>query len=153
MAPEEFWQLLTSVAKPKLRDVFGNDLQQQGRRSYGVEIGQGAVSLGCYRVTSPPQLCVQRLRPESRGRIRIEFHAGDYEFDLGVTDIRLYRDDHFTPDDDIVRRTNERLKDTANLILSVGLTRPFESSDQREPRHWLQVNNIHFADDPCWQLG
>jgi len=76
-----------------------------------------------------------------------------YEFDLGVTDIRLYGDDHFTPDDDVVRRTNQRSQAATEAILSVGLTRPFVSNDQREELHWLQVNNIHFADDPCRQLG
>jgi hypothetical protein len=38
-------------------------------------------------------------------------------------------------------------------VLSVGLTRKFRSSDQYEPRHWLQVNNIHIQEDPAWLLG
>jgi len=39
------------------------------------------------------------------------------------------------------------------MILSVGLTRPFAPSSESEEVHWLQVNNVHFEDDPVWQLG
>ena len=38
------------------------------------------------------------------------------------------------------------------LLLSVGLTRPFAPSPDAPPIHWLQVNNIHLEPDPCWRL-
>ena len=46
----------------------------------------------------------------SGGRIRIQFQSGQYEFELGVTDIRLYGPDHVTPDPQVVERTAERLQ-------------------------------------------
>ncbi len=152
MAAGEFWQMLEAAAQPKLRLIFGDDLQQRGRRSYGVDVGKGAASLGCYVAASRPQLCIQRRGEQSRGRIRIEFSDGQYDFELGMTDVRLYGDDHVTPDDAVVQRTNQRLQSAAKVILSVGLTRPFRSTDDQSELHWLQVNNIHCQDDPCWRL-
>lgn len=53
----------------------------------------------------------------------------------------------------IRRLLDVRLAAAAEVILSVGLTRLFMSTDDHARLHWLQVNNIHVADDPCWQLG
>lgn len=38
-----------------------------------------------------------------------------------------------------------------DIILSVGLTRPFAPEGFQNPVHWLQVNNIHVPIDPLWQ--
>ena len=38
------------------------------------------------------------------------------------------------------------------LALCVGLTRPFRRVDTEPAYHWLQVNNLHFADDLGWRL-
>lgn len=153
LGPDEFWQLLQRIARPTLREIFGDALGRQGPRSYGVAVGNGSASLGCYRPASLPRLFVQKRDAESHGRVRIELQAGDDQLDLGVTDIRLYGPDHYTPDPQTVDHINARLQAAASVILSVGLTRPFAGSDEREPCHWLQVNNLHFPDDPCWRLG
>ena len=29
----------------------------------------------------------------------------------------------------------------------------FAKRDDEPALHWLQMNNIHFADDPCWKLA
>ncbi|HXH09492.1 MAG TPA: hypothetical protein VNP04_06995 [Alphaproteobacteria bacterium] len=81
------------------------------------------------------------------------FTDGNLDLDCGVTDIRLYGNDHVTPNTKEVERITKRLKSSAGLILSVGLTRPFAGSPDFPPVHWLQVNNIHLRDDPAWQLG
>jgi hypothetical protein len=39
------------------------------------------------------------------------------------------------------------------VILGVGLTRAFQREQNGPGRHWLQVNNIHFEDQPIWRLG
>ncbi len=153
MPPAEFWHLLMGLAKHKLGEIFGKDLTQRGQRSYAVDVGKGRASLGCFITTSRPHLFLQRRDALSRGRIRMTFTSGEYEFELGVTDIRLYGNDHVTPDADIVQRTAQRLSDAPQVILSVGLTRPFKGTPDEPALHWLQVNNIHFADDPCWRLG
>jgi hypothetical protein len=41
---------------------------------------------------------------------------------------------------------------TQKAILGVGLTRRYHPSPDQPERHWLQVNNLHVAADPLWQL-
>ncbi len=153
MAGGEFWDLLASIARPKLGEIFGKDLVARGTHSCAVDVGRGIASLGCYVPAGRPQVCIQRRNPSGRGRIRIEFMAGSYAFELGVTDIRLYGEDHVTPDPAVVASVAERLQDKTGVILGVGLTRPYQGESDEPPRHWLQVNNLHFQEDPCWQLG
>ena len=153
MPADEFWELLRKLAKSKLGEIFGWDLSPRGPRSYAVDEGRGVASLGCYIPPTRPRLLLQQRDPLSRGRIRIQFESGQYEFDLGVTDVRLYRDDHVTPNPDMVQRVAGRLEDGPQVILSVGLTRAFRGAPDEPALHWLQVNNIHLADDPCWRLG
>jgi len=153
MPAGEFWELLKGLAKAKLGEIFGRDLTPRGRHSYAVDVGKGIASLGCYVTPSRPHLFHQRRDPLSRGRVRIEFQSGQYEFELGVTDIRLYRDDHVTPDPDVLQRVAERLQEGPKVILSVGLTRAYRRTPNEPALHWLQVNNIHFEDDPCWKLA
>jgi hypothetical protein len=153
MPADEFWGLLQGLAKRKLGEIFGRDLLPRGPRSYAVDVGQGIASLGCYITPCRPQLLLQRRDPLSRGRIRLQFQSGRYEFELSVTDIRLYREDHVTPDPDAVESIAAWLLDGPEVVLSVGLTRAFHGSPEEPALHWLQVNNFHFADDPCWQLA
>jgi len=80
-------------------------------------------------------------------------YDGDFDLDLSITDIRLYQSDHVTPNADLISRIDQRLKSGADVILSVGLTRPFASSPDLSPMHWLQVNNIHFEENLTWLLG
>lgn len=148
MNPHEFWRQLSRVAKPKLKEIFGEDLQPVGR-SCAVEQRKGMASLGCLR-TQRPVLCVRNSAGQPR--IRMILHSGSYEFNVPVTDIRLFRADHVTPNPHIVMRTADRLGSAEEVVLSVGLGRRFKRTSTEPARHWLQVNNIHFADDPCWQL-
>jgi hypothetical protein len=64
----------------------------------------------------------------------------------------LFADDHATPDAARVRATAQRIADSRDVILGVGLTRQFRASDRTPPYHWLQVNNIHLLSEPLWQL-
>ena len=153
MPANEFWDMLCRLAKPKLGEIFGKDLQPRGPHSYAVDVGHGVASLGCYLPASCPHLFVEQRDAQSRGRIRMGFHAGDYSFELSVTDIRLYGDDHVTLAREVVERISRRLEDASGVILGVGLTRAFRGQADEPALHWLQVNNIHFADEPCWRLG
>jgi hypothetical protein len=40
------------------------------------------------------------------------------------------------------------MKSGVDVILMVGLTRPFQVKDDDDERHWLQVNGICLADRP-----
>jgi hypothetical protein len=139
----DFWELLGRVARPGLRDVFGDALQQRDR-SCTVEVGQGRASLGCLRATRP------QLAIDSAGKIRLTLDDGRYRASLSVADLRLYGTDYLTPRRDRVEHVAARIEAGVGVILSVGLSRPFLKPGDKASRHWLQVNNIHLEDDPLW---
>jgi len=148
----EFWQLLRTVAGQRLRDIFGQDLIKAGPRSLGVAPGKGRCSLGCLSPRRRPELYLQP-RQDRRDQVRMRFRDAEHELDVSVTDIRLYGEDHVTPDKDVVQRIARRLKEPGPIVLCMGLTRAMASDPKREPVCWLQVNNIHLPDSPTWQLG
>ena len=131
----------------------GTDLRPHGTHACAVEVGHGVASLGCFLPPRRPNLFLQRRDPLSGGRIRLQLVSGPHVFEVSVTDLRLYCADHVTPDPDVVQRVAERLQDGPEAILGVGLTRQFRLTPEEPPLHWLQVNNLHFADDPCCRLG
>ncbi len=153
MPAEEFWEWLKRLAKPRIGEIFGRDLRPRGPSSYAVDVGRGLASLGCFVAIPRSRLFLQRRDAQSRGRVRLEFRSGEHPFELSVTDIRLYRGDHVTPDPDVIGRVAERLGHGGEVILGVGLTRAFRGSPADPALHWLQVNNVHFADETHWRLG
>lgn len=125
---------------------------QIGSSSCGVEVCKGSASLGCLIPASRPFLYI-RKRSDRNDQVRMRLDDGDFFLDCGVTDIRLYGDDHIIPDETMVQSIANRLKNGVEVILSMGLTRVYASSVDFDPVHWLQVNNIHLEDDPTWQFG
>jgi hypothetical protein len=91
-------------------------------------------------------------KPDGREVVRMALSDGEFSLDLSVTDLRLYTDDGGRPDVERVRDVTERLTRGVKVLLSVGLTRPFAARAGETPVHWLQVNNLHLEDDPCWRL-
>jgi hypothetical protein len=148
---DRFWTLLCKVAKPTLSELFGPDLVRRGAASCAVDKGKGEASLGCLVPKARPILLVKH--ESGKDKIRMKITDGEFHLDLGVTDMRLYQEDYVTPDRGIVERVARRLASQDDAILSVGLTRPFAKTDEQEPVHWLQVNNIHLKENPVWQLG
>jgi hypothetical protein len=144
-APERFWRLLDACALPRLQDIFGPDLTRRGA-TYATDQGIGAASLGCYSPAEPPHLYV-----DARSRLRLALFEGDHELHLPVTDLRFV-DATFSLDLELVESVQARLKRCVQIILSVGLTRPYTPDDSAPRRHWLQVNNLNLADDPTWGL-
>jgi hypothetical protein len=86
------------------------------------------------------------------GKIRMLITDGVLTADLSVTDLRLCATDHKTPDEHAIRQVNRRIWAGVGVILSVGLSRPWQQSDDTLARHWLQVNNIHLEDSAVWRL-
>jgi len=152
MQDDKFWDLLSRLAKSCLSEIFGDDLKEIGNWSCGVARGKGSASLGCLSIDSPPELYV-RPRMGKPSQIRMKLCDDRFDLDLSVTDIRLYGDDHVTPDTNKVNRVASRLEKQVPTILSVGLTRAVSNSPDLPAVHWLQVNNVHLKDDPTWQLG
>ena len=150
VASDNFWRLLQATACERLADIFGPDLQQNGS-TCAVPLGKGIASLGCLALTSRPQLAITNGPNGSSPRLR--FTDGAFELTAAVTDLRLYERDYTTLRREVIARLNERFDEGAPVILSVGLTRPWLKPGEPEERHWLQVNNIHVADQPVWRLG
>jgi len=152
VAASEFWALLLRMSKPTLRTIFGDDLKLKGRSSWGTDVGQGTASLGCLVLKRMPRLCYMPAG-EYKAGIRIHINDGDLDFWAPVTDLRLYQEDHTTPDQRITERIAQRIRKSGCVILGIGLTREFCPSTEAESAHWLQVNNIHLETNPTWQLG
>lgn len=156
LSGENFWSFLKQVAEPRFSKIFGADLKERGKlkESAGVDVHRGEASLGCLFPADVPRLYL-RTRPGKPEQVQVRLRVTDsvFDLDLAVTDVRLYGDDHVTPAPKVVRRIATRLQEGEDCILSVGLTRASASSPELDPIHWLQINNIHLAGDPVWQLG
>ena len=151
-AAHEFWALLEELAAAASAGDFRRRSERGGRGRYGTEVGKGSASLGLLRPAAPPQLYLTQGR-DGKPQVRMRFCDGQIEADAGVTDLRLFGDDHATPDAARIRAVARWIADSRDVILGLGLTRKFRSSDDAAYRHWLQVNNIHLRDDPTWRLG
>lgn len=151
-AGHEFWNLLQELAETRIRAIFGNGLRAVGQSRYGTQLGRGIASLGCFRPAEPPQLYLAQGR-EGKHQIRMKLTDGEIRADAGVTDLRLCKADHTTPDPDLVRAAARWIHDSEGVLLGVGLTRKYRPSEDSDYVHWLQVNNIHLKEDPTWQLG
>jgi hypothetical protein len=153
--PGLFWELLHFVAGASLRELFGPALRPIGRagsRRAITDLGTGKASLGVLIPRGQPRLMLGP-KPDGRQAVRMCLSDGDFSLDLSVTDLRLYAEDGARPDDLRVRDVAERLARGVPDLLGVGLTRPFAARPDEPPLHWLQVNNIHLADDPTWRLS
>jgi hypothetical protein len=113
-----------------------------------VDLAHGIASLGCLRLATRPWIEVNGF-----DKIRLLLNDGAFNVDLSVTDLRLYEDDQKTPRRDVVDSVMARIRSGVDVILSVGLTRAWQKPGDSQRRHWLQVNNVHLADDPAWRLG
>jgi len=146
----EFWNLLHELAKMRLREIFGSELRAVGNSRYGTDLGCGVASLGCLRPQAPPELYLASGR-QGRSQVRIRLSDGEIQADVGVTDLRLCKDDHATIDADKVRGVAKWICDSQCVLLGVGLTRKFRPSEKTGYVHYLQVNNIHLDEEPTWQ--
>ena len=155
LGPSEFWRLLVRVSRGRLREIFGDDLKRVGRSSCGTDVGRGKASLGCFRPKGVPRLYYVERGPSGKPAIRIRIDDGEFDAVLGVTDLRLYGDDHMTPDRSVVEQVSRRIETAESVLLGVGLTRAFATSSgpDSESFHWLQATNIHLEDDPVWKLA
>lgn len=145
--PDAFWSLLQRTAQSSLTGIFGPALKAHGPGCV-VEKGGGIASLGCLVPASRP-----RLYLNDAGKIRMTVSDGAFQANLSVSDLRLYEPDQQTPARSVVEAVARRINSGVDLVLSVGLSRPYRATSDDIERHWLQVNNVHLADDPTWQLG
>ncbi len=142
-----FWKMLKDSSAPDLRSIFGSDLRSYGTSAV-VDVNAGEASLGCLRLETRPSIVVN-----SWGKIRAHVTDGEFDLDLSVTDLRLYREDYQTPRRKLVGEIEKRIEEGVPVILAVGLTRPFRKRGDTRSYHWLQVNNIHLKDGTAWKLA
>ena len=141
-----FWKMLCGVARLRFQELFGEKIQKMGSSSYGLPQGKGNASLGCLAPRKRPKLYL--VSNDNKTRIRMTLSDAETKIDAPVTDIRLFRADHVTPDAAKVEEIARRLEKSNSIVLSLGLTRGFARSEDAEPVHWLQVNNIHLGEQP-----
>lgn len=153
---DAFRTLLQSAAQNRLQRIFGPELERIGE-SCALPKGAGIASLGVLRVPAVDDLIVEQ-RESVRGRyhtLRLLMSVGRYAFRLPITDLRFARPGEngmsWDIDRDVVDDIRARLMRQSEILLSVGLSRPFQRSVADVPRHWVQVNNIHLDDDPLWR--
>lgn len=144
--PDDYWEFLNEMAHESLAEIFGPNLEQEGEGSYTVDVGEGHASLGCLAPEKRPWLYT-----DHRGTVRMVLECTTPSADLSVTDLRLYERDHKIPRRNLVADVQRRIDAGVEVILSVGLTRPWRKQNDTTERHWLQVNNIHLQDDPLWR--
>ncbi len=144
--PDDFREALDGMARDSLEEIFGPALELWDE-SATVDVGEGRASLGCLKPEKQPWLYM-----DHRGTVRMVLDYLMPSVDLTVNDLRLYERDQRTPRRDLVSSIESRLKAGAEIILGVGLTRPWQKRGDTAARHWLQVNNIHLKDDPLWRL-
>jgi hypothetical protein len=144
LAAADFWRSLTLVSAFRLRDLFGPDLQQNGRGAT-VDVGKGKASLGCLAEVRPI------VYVSGEGKLRAQLSSDGFDLDLSITDLRLYEPNHRTVRAAAVADLQRRLAAGVEVILSLGLGRPFLKEGETVAYHWLQLNNLHLADDPTWQ--
>lgn len=137
----EFWDAIRGTAEADLAAIFGPSLTSHGGPC-AVDVGTGMASLGCLTL---PAGSVLEVDPWNKIRVRLD--DGTFAPSLSVTDIRLYEDDQTTPREKLIATIARRLKDE-NVLLSVGLARPWKKPGDTHPRHWLQANNLHLESDP-----
>jgi len=148
---DEFWKFIENSALDSFRAIFGDQLKDIGTHSSGFEENKGERSLGCLFPARKPKLYVKE-REGKHPQVRATVRDADREYDLGVTDIRLYGPDHVTPDLDVIDEVARRMRKGILCYLSVGVTRLFSPSPEMTPMHWVQVNNFHLFDDSAWRM-
>jgi hypothetical protein len=142
MARDEFWVVLESRSRRTLAEIFGPTLERTGRTASMAE-GTGARSLGVLDLG-------HRVRLEaSFGKLKVALLDSDLgTLRVPVTDLRLHDPETGGIHERRLELVNDRLR-RRRAILSVGVGRAW-APDGEEPRHWLQVNNIHLDDNPLW---
>ncbi len=149
--PVAFWALLYRMSRPHLKEIFGDELRLTSRQACGTAMGAGDASLGVLRPVNRPRIYLRREKNDAQPSVRMRIDDGQMRVDVGVTDLRLFGPDHIGVNETMVDRVDRRLQGTGAAVLGVGLGRAFAPrSEKGSARHWLQVNNVHFEENPIW---
>jgi hypothetical protein len=143
--PGTFLGILQQVAKPDLASIFGAVIERHGS-TYALPVGQGIGSLGCLEVH---QCHLEVTEWNNKKRIKARIEMDGQLSHVAVTDLRLYDPANHAVDTAAVTTVNQILAGNTEIMLSLGVGRPFAKAYDVE-RHWLQVNGIFPRTDPFW---
>jgi len=140
----ELYEKCNEVAERSLRNLFGPELVFTATRWGGpgtacIEEHHGLHSLGCYWASKTE---LKILETERGPKVRMLFEEEGHPFSVAVTDIRMYCDDHITPERDAIRTMQELVASQPELLVAIGLSRPHRATDVQQACHWLQINNL-----------
>jgi hypothetical protein len=142
LSAARYLELLNHHARDHLRTIFGAELVRRGR-SYAVDKGCGAASLGVLRVRRRVDLNV-----DGYGKLRLRVTGEGTPASLSVTDLRFVEIDHSTIRTEVVADAMARIRRGVGVLLMLGLARAFQAEGDDQERHWLQVNGVCLADRP-----
>jgi hypothetical protein len=150
--PSALYRWCTQVAADDLRDIFGPDLEWIHRQSdqpgtAAVPEQRGIRSLGCYWARAA---ALQVVHAEGRRKVRLYCEQDATRLSIAVADIRLYREDHVTPDEQAIADMQAAIAGHPRTLVSVGLSRAHRYDESQPARHWLQINNIHLPPSTSW---
>jgi hypothetical protein len=140
-----FWDTLRDSAKDNLATIFGGDFAVNPNDKGFVIPGSGDASLGVLTLEHKPT-----LYEDLDGDPRLRFTDGSVTVDCSITDVRLRRPDNTTIVAAAVAELRTLIRESNQIILSVGLTYPWPPA---APKHWLQINNVHCSSSPLWRAG
>lgn len=140
-SPTALWQLLGRCARARFGDIFGSALEPAGATAALPE-GRGDASLGVLRPQSRPTLDLFGTS------VKLRVRDAAWDLNVRVTDVRLYHKDG-TLRHDAYNALAGKLR-AEPCLLTVGVGRPWKRDGDDAPRHWLQVNGIHFPSGPDW---
>lgn len=143
-SPADLWRLLERCSRSRFADVFGPLLEPVGATAAFPE-GKGDASLGILRPNARPTLDIFETAVKA---VKLRVGDGAHEFNAAVTDIRLFHADG-SLHHEMYNALSERLR-TEPCLLAMGVGRPWRREGDVAPRHWLQVNGIHFPSGPDW---
>ncbi len=138
----EFWKWNADSAYDSLDKVFGAPLQRLGS-TCALPERHGIGSLGCYWAR---RVKLTVTRNYDRDAVRVLMQDAGQLLNVPLTDIRFYEADHITVNRNTVETFAARLQSEPQVLVSIGLSRPFRKSEDQTAMHWLQVNNIHLPD-------
>jgi hypothetical protein len=146
MSAAAFWERISKEAESLLSVIFGDAFQVNANGKGFVSPGQGDASLGLLRLDEKPT-----MYDDYKENPRLRFGDGAVSVDCAITDVRLRRADNVSLNASAVAELRALLRDSNEIILSVGLT--YATVPENAPKHWLQVNNVHCSDQPLWRAN